>query len=165
MNGLQPADIHALLTLFEQSDWRSLHLRVGDTELHLDRDAGAPGLETAGGTAAVAAAPAAAPATTAAPPTPDAAPAPGPEPAAADDATVVHAPNLGTFYRAPKPGAAPYVEVGQRVEADTEVCLIEVMKLFTPVVAGVAGTVQRVLVEDGDMVEHGQALFHIAPGD
>ncbi|MGB0213780.1 acetyl-CoA carboxylase biotin carboxyl carrier protein, partial [Algiphilus sp.] len=109
--------------------------------------------------------PAAAPATTAAPPTPDAAPAPGPEPAAADDATVVHAPNLGTFYRAPKPGAAPYVEVGQRVEADTEVCLIEVMKLFTPVVAGVAGTVQRVLVEDGDMVEHDQALFHIAPGD
>lgn len=163
MNGLQPADIHALLALFEQSDWRSLHLRVGDTELHLDRDPTAPGLEAAG-TAAAPAAPVAAPPTSTAPP-PDAAAAPGPAPAPADDATVVHAPNLGTFYRAPKPGAAPYVEIGQRVEADTEVCLIEVMKLFTPVVAGVAGTVQRVLVEDGDMVEHGQALFHIAPGD
>ena len=45
----------------------------------------------------------------------------------------MRAPNLGTFYRAPKPGAPPYVAVGQRVEAATEVCLIEVMKLFTSV--------------------------------
>ena len=51
----------------------------------------------------------------------------------------VRAPNLGTFYRAPKPGAAPYVSVGQKVDAETEVCLIEVMKLFTYVLAGVSG--------------------------
>ena len=60
--------------------------------------------------------------------------------------SLVRAPNLGTFYRAPKPGAAPYVAIGQKVEAETEVCLIEVMKLFTSVCAGVAGTVREVLV-------------------
>ena len=54
----------------------------------------------------------------------------------------IRAPNLGTFYRAPKPGAPPYVEVGQTIEESTEVCLIEVMKLFAPVAAGVRGVVR-----------------------
>jgi acetyl-CoA carboxylase biotin carboxyl carrier protein len=73
----------------------------------------------------------------------------------------VTAPNLGTFYRAPKPGAAPYVELGQQVAADTEICLLEVMKLFTAVRAELPGIVRRVCVEDGHMVEHGQVLFYI----
>lgn len=75
----------------------------------------------------------------------------------------VHAPNLGTFYRAPKPGAAPYVEIGQQVEVDTEVCLIEVMKLFTPVRAGLRGIVCSVEVNDGQMVEYDQLLLVIEP--
>ena len=75
----------------------------------------------------------------------------------------MRAPNLGTFYRAPKPGAAPYVTVGQTVDADTEVCLIEVMKLFTSVLAGVEGTVRKVLVEDAELVEYDQPLFLIEP--
>ena len=64
------------------------------------------------------------------------------------DCTAVRAPNLGTFYRSPKPGAPPYVQVGQRVEPSTEVCIIEVMKLFTSVHAGFRGVVRQVLVED-----------------
>ncbi len=75
----------------------------------------------------------------------------------------MRAPNLGTFYRSPKPGAAPYVTVGQTVGADTEVCLIEVMKLFTSVLAGVGGAVRRVLVEDAELVEYDQPLFLIEP--
>jgi biotin carboxyl carrier protein len=75
---------------------------------------------------------------------------------------VVVAPNLGTFYRAPKPGAAPFLEIGQKVSADTEVCLIEVMKLFTSVKAGVAGTVRHVAVADAELVEGGQPLLYIA---
>jgi acetyl-CoA carboxylase biotin carboxyl carrier protein len=75
----------------------------------------------------------------------------------------VRAPNLGTFYRAPKPGAAPYVEVDQLVEPETEVCLIEVMKLFTPVKAGVRGRVVRICVEDGQMVDYDAPLFYIEP--
>ena len=75
----------------------------------------------------------------------------------------VRAPNLGTFYRAPKPGAPPYVKIGQHVDADTELCLIEVMKLFTTVLAGVSGVVRQVLVEDAELVEFDQALFLIEP--
>jgi acetyl-CoA carboxylase biotin carboxyl carrier protein len=75
----------------------------------------------------------------------------------------VRAPNLGTFYRAPKPGAPPYVDVGQTITADVEVCLIEVMKLFTPVKAGVAGVVREVCANDGQMVEFEQVLFLIEP--
>lgn len=76
---------------------------------------------------------------------------------------VVRAPNLGTFYRSPKPGAPPFVEVGRQVEATTEICLIEVMKLFTPVQAGVAGTVREILVSDADLVEFDQPLVVIEP--
>ncbi|MFD2578913.1 acetyl-CoA carboxylase biotin carboxyl carrier protein [Novosphingobium colocasiae] len=68
-------------------------------------------------------------------------------------------PNLGTFYRAPKPGAANYVEVGSKVKAGDELCLIEVMKLFTALTAETSGTIHSVLVDDGEMVEGGQPLF------
>ena len=73
----------------------------------------------------------------------------------------LRAANLGTFYKAPKPGASPYVEIGQVVEADTEVCVIEVMKLFTPMYAGVRGVVRKVLVQDTELVEFEQPLFLI----
>jgi acetyl-CoA carboxylase biotin carboxyl carrier protein len=75
----------------------------------------------------------------------------------------VTAPNLGTFYRSPKPGAAAYVDIGQPVEVDTEICLIEVMKLFTAVRAGVTGIVRRICAKDAEMVEFGQTLFYIEP--
>ena len=75
----------------------------------------------------------------------------------------VRAPNLGTFYRSPKPGAPPYVKVGQHVDPATELCLIEVMKLFTSVLAGVSGVMRQVLVEDAELVEFDQALFLIEP--
>lgn len=75
----------------------------------------------------------------------------------------VTAPNLGTFYRAPKPGAPPYVEEGQSVQPDTALCLLEVMKLFTAVHAGIQGVMRRICVEDGQMVEFGQTLFYLEP--
>jgi acetyl-CoA carboxylase biotin carboxyl carrier protein len=76
---------------------------------------------------------------------------------------IVKAPLLGTFYSAPKPGEPPFVKVGVRVEADTVVCIIEVMKLMNSVVAGVAGVVAAIHVADGELVEHGQTLFSIVP--
>ncbi|MBT7246253.1 MAG: acetyl-CoA carboxylase, biotin carboxyl carrier protein [Proteobacteria bacterium] len=75
----------------------------------------------------------------------------------------VTAPNLGTFYSAPKPGAAPYVSVGDRVTADTEVCLIEVMKLFTPVRSGIDGVIKEICVADAEMIEYQQLLVIIDP--
>jgi acetyl-CoA carboxylase biotin carboxyl carrier protein len=77
------------------------------------------------------------------------------------DAFIVTAPNLGTFYRAPKPGAEDYVKVGSQVQAGDEVCLIEVMKLFTAVRSNVSGRIHSVLAEDGSMVEAGQPLFAV----
>jgi acetyl-CoA carboxylase biotin carboxyl carrier protein len=73
----------------------------------------------------------------------------------------VTAPNLGTFYRSPKPGSPAFVEVGQKVTVGTELCLIEVMKLFTSVRAEVAGTVRHIAAADAELVEGGQPLLYI----
>ncbi len=70
---------------------------------------------------------------------------------------------LGVFYRAPSPGAPPFVDVGTRVEADTIVCLIEVMKMMNSVPAGVAGTIAEIHVENASPVEYGQPLFRVEP--
>lgn len=75
----------------------------------------------------------------------------------------VRTPILGVFYRAPAPGAPPFVEVGSQVRAEDTVCLVEVMKLFNTVKAGAAGKVVRILAESGKMVEHDQVLFLIEP--
>ncbi|MCF8081924.1 MAG: acetyl-CoA carboxylase biotin carboxyl carrier protein [Deltaproteobacteria bacterium] len=71
----------------------------------------------------------------------------------------IRAPMLGTFYRAPKPGAPPFVEVGQLVSGDDSVCIIEVMKLFNTVKANVEGRVVKICAENGQMVEYLQTLF------
>jgi len=76
----------------------------------------------------------------------------------------VTAPLLGIFYRAPRPGAAPYVEVGSEVQEDTVVGIIEVMKLMNSVRAEVRGTVVEILVEDGATVEYGQVLLRVSRG-
>jgi acetyl-CoA carboxylase biotin carboxyl carrier protein len=74
----------------------------------------------------------------------------------------VRAPMLGTFYRSPSPNDRPFVEVGQRVKEDDIVCLIEVMKLFSSIRAGIDGVVARFLVENGALVEYDQPVIVIA---
>jgi acetyl-CoA carboxylase biotin carboxyl carrier protein len=94
------------------------------------------------------------------------------EPAPPDDATTpsvdgalhtVASPMLGTFYRAQAPGAAPFVDVGTRVEPDTVVCLIEIMKMMNSVPAGVVGTIVEVCAENAQLVEDGAPLFQVRP--
>jgi acetyl-CoA carboxylase biotin carboxyl carrier protein len=138
-------------------------VRSGEIEIYLTPDASAPGLGAQAvavrvePVAPAAAAPAAeAPASAAIP-----AAAPSSLP---DNAVIVRAPYLGTFYRAPKPGSPVYVDVGSVVTADTEMCLVEVMKLFTAVRAGLSGTVHAILATDGAMVEADQPLFAVIPG-
>lgn len=87
------------------------------------------------------------------------------EASGSDGLVEVKAPMLGTFYRAPSPGADPFVDVGDQVSADDTVCLIEVMKLFNSIPAGVSGRVSEILAEDGAMVEHEQPLIRIEPGE
>lgn len=83
--------------------------------------------------------------------------------AAADGVVTISAPMIGIFYRAEAPGAAPYVEVGSRVEPDTVVCLIEVMKMMNPIPAGVGGTIVEVCAANAEPVEYGAPLFHVQP--
>jgi len=78
-------------------------------------------------------------------------------------AAAVRAPMVGTFYRAPSPGAPPFVEAGSRVEPGTVVGIIEVMKLMNQIEAGARGVVREVLVGNAEPVEHGQALILIEP--
>ncbi len=75
---------------------------------------------------------------------------------------VIEAPLLGTFYRAPKPGAPPFVEIGAVVTADTVVGIIEVMKLMNAVRSGVSGTVVEILASDGALVEYGESLVLVS---
>ena len=76
---------------------------------------------------------------------------------------LVRSPMVGTLYRAPEPGAPPFVEPGTRVESDTTVCIIEVMKLMNSIPAGRAGVVTHVLVNNAEPVEYGQPLIAIDP--
>jgi len=154
-------ELEVLIEEFRQSGLRELHARYGDLEVYLSQDSDASGLD---GPRVSVAAPAAraVPVATASSAAPVSA-APSSAPAAPEGSVLVTAPYLGTFYRAPKPGAPAYVEIGGSVSTESEVCLVEVMKLFTAVRAGVAGKVVQVLASDGDLVSAGQPLFAIQP--
>ena len=74
---------------------------------------------------------------------------------------LIVSPMIGTFYRRPSPSSPPFVEVGDFVKPDTDVCIVEVMKLLNTIPAECSGTVSRILVEDGENIEAGQALMVI----
>ena len=93
---------------------------------------------------------------------PAAAEAPAPAPAPSENRKTINSPMVGTFYRAPSPGAKPYCDVGQRVKAGDTVCIIEAMKLLNEIEAESDGVIQEILVENGAPVEFGQPLFVIA---
>jgi acetyl-CoA carboxylase biotin carboxyl carrier protein len=161
------AELEQLIEEFKRSGLRELQARCGDFEIFLSLDADAAGLDgevkvqaqqhtAQAAPARSAAGPAAAPAASAASAADTASDVP-------EGAIVVRAPYLGTFYRSPKPGSAPYVEIGSSVTAESELCLVEVMKLFTAVRAGVAGKVVQVLASDGDLVSADQPLFAVMP--
>lgn len=76
----------------------------------------------------------------------------------------IESPMVGTFYPAPGPDKPPFVAVGASVGPESVVCLLEAMKIFNEIKAGVSGTVERVLVRSGEAVEFGQPLFMVRPG-
>ena len=75
----------------------------------------------------------------------------------------IRAPIVGTFYRAPKPGAPPFVDIGSRVEETTVIAIIEVMKLMNSIPAGRTGEIAEICVEDAEFVERGRILMRIKP--
>jgi acetyl-CoA carboxylase biotin carboxyl carrier protein len=96
---------------------------------------------------------------------PPGSPGPGPagQPTEDENLLLVKSPIVGTFYDAPAPGAAPFVRVGDHVDANQVLCIIESMKLMNEIEAEVGGTVVARLVESGRPVEYGEALFRIRP--
>jgi acetyl-CoA carboxylase biotin carboxyl carrier protein len=154
------ADIEAILKIVSDNEHLvDFHLKYGDLEVRLSKEGGR------GFAAAPAGSPSAAPAEA-----PKAAEAPAPAAASRaarnavpDGMAAIKAPMVGTFYRSPSPGAPPFVEPGARVERDSVVCIIEVMKLMNSIRAGVAGTVREIRVENGEPVEFGQVLLVIEP--
>ena len=96
-----------------------------------------------------------------------AAPAAGSSPAEApaedDNTTAITSPMVGTFYTKPKPDAPNFISVGDHVNADTVVCLVEAMKMFNEIPAGISGTVTAVLVKNEEPVDVGKPLFKVIP--
>ncbi|MBI5384139.1 MAG: acetyl-CoA carboxylase biotin carboxyl carrier protein [Verrucomicrobia bacterium] len=90
-------------------------------------------------------------------------PSPAPAPAATTSETEIKSPMIGTFYRAPSPESAPYVDIGTEVGPETVVCIIEAMKVMNEIKSEVRGVVTAILVENAKAVEFGQPLFRVRP--
>ena len=149
---LTAKDVEEIMQLLEQSRFDRLSLELDGMKLELARDGAKP--------KAARAAPApAAPSPRAAP----TAPAKKQRQSSEQGLVEVKSPLLGVFYRAPKPGEPPFVEVGSKVSADTVIGIVEVMKLMNSARAGVAGEVVEILGVNGELFEHGEVLMLVRP--
>jgi acetyl-CoA carboxylase biotin carboxyl carrier protein len=149
--------VKKLIELLEESGIAEIEIHEGEESVRISRQSQA---------AAVFTAPAAAPAPVVASApvsdTPSVPAAPAAEPAAEEiTGHTVNAPMVGTFYRAPSPGAKSFVEVGQSVNVGDTLCIIEAMKLLNQIEADKAGVISSILCENGQPVEYGQPLFVI----
>jgi acetyl-CoA carboxylase biotin carboxyl carrier protein len=159
-------DVIQILKLVEQSTFDELQLETGELKLVVRKKGCGPAVVESGstvtGTTSVSLAPARGPGI------------PVSEPdrrkdrktktvAEKEGLVPIKAPLLGTVYRRPSPEAPPFVEVDSFVKEDDTVCLIEVMKVFTALKAGVRGQITEILVETNEMVEYGQPLFLVKP--
>lgn len=140
-----------LIDLVQESGIGEIEITEGEEKVRITRQSSAPpfvmtGMHPMNMGAAPAAAPAAA-----------AIPVAAPEPRGHE----LKSPMVGTFYRAPSPGAPSFVEVGQSVSKGQTLCIIEAMKLLNEIESDVSGTVKAILVENGQPVEYGQPLFLI----
>ena len=138
---LSDDDVREILRLIDESDVEELRIETDELSLYVLRE-----LPAARPTSA-----------------PAAAVDSKPEADSRGDLLAIPAPMLGTFYRAQAPGRPPFVDVGARVEQDTVVCVIEVMKMMNSVPAGVVGTIVEVCAENAELVELGEPLFQVRP--
>ena len=151
-DNLDPRKIRRLAELMNECDLGEIDLRDGSLRIRLRKRGEQPAR-----VAPAASAPAASTA-------PVAAEARAAVPAAAsadDQLATIKSIMVGTFFTAPNPDSAPFVKVGDRVGVDTTVCIIEAMKVFNEIQAGVSGKIAAVLVKNGEPVEYGQPLFKV----
>ncbi len=149
--------VKKLIELLEESNIDEIEIKEGEESVRISRNA----VPAVAPPPATYAAPYAPPPPAAAPaPAAPAAAAPAAEPAVSGHA--VKSPMVGTFYRAPAPGSPNFVEVGQAVKVGDVLCIVEAMKMMNQIEADKAGTVEAILVENGEPVEFDQPLFAIA---
>ncbi|OLB99168.1 MAG: acetyl-CoA carboxylase, biotin carboxyl carrier protein [Candidatus Rokubacteria bacterium 13_1_40CM_68_15] len=151
-------DVQNILKIIDSSALEEVHLELGDFKLVVRRH-GAPGTTPQVETPTPPARAAGATASAAAP----APPRPERGRASSTHGLEVKAPMVGTFYRAPAPGAPPFVEVGSLVDEDDTVCILEVMKLMNSIKAGCRGRVAEICVDNAALVEFGATLLVIEP--
>jgi acetyl-CoA carboxylase biotin carboxyl carrier protein len=171
MPSINQDDVIEILKIVEESSFEELHLEMGELKLIVKKRGGQGAIgepELSLQEPAEALVPEKRPDITdlqepdASQAIPPEAPAPREEPPVSLDQeglTPIKSPMLGTFYRAPKPGSPPFVEVGQVVSEDDTVCIIEVMKLFNTIKAGIRGRIVKICAENAQMVEFQQTLF------
>ena len=155
---LTKKDIEEIMGLLEDSRFDRLSLEMEGLKLELERQGSGRSSSRAPTGAARAA-----PATPPPPPPGRPEPVEAPDNADREGLVEVKSPLLGVFYRAPKPGEPAFVEIGSRVEEDTVVGIIEVMKLMNSARAGVTGEVVEIIGTNGEMVEHGECLMLVRP--
>jgi acetyl-CoA carboxylase biotin carboxyl carrier protein len=159
---LSEDDVLHILKLIDESKFDYFQLEVGELKITVSKGEPIP----------ISASPQSAPTIQASAPAPQSAPV-APAPASQKEApkpvvtpegmVAIKAPMVGVFYVAQEPGKPPFVSVGAEVEKSTTVGLIEVMKVFNAVSAGVNGVVTEVLAQNGQLVEYGQPLFLVKP--
>lgn len=154
--------IKKLIELLEESNVEELEIKEGEESVRISRGSRQNQMQSPMHTIIHQPAPG-----TAAPPAPEPAHAPaGSAPSENTGAQVpaghsVASPMVGTFYRSPSPGSAPFVEVGQKVKAGDPVCIVEAMKMMNQIEADKSGVIEAILVEDGEPVEFDQPLIVI----
>jgi acetyl-CoA carboxylase biotin carboxyl carrier protein len=144
--------VKKLIELLEESDVAEIEIHEGEESVRISR--------TSSVTPMAMAAPVPAPAA-AAPATASAAPAAEPAAPAEPEGHIIRSPMVGTFYRAPSPGAKPFVTEGQSVSAGETLCIIEAMKILNQIESDKSGKVKEILVENGQPVEYNEPLFVI----
>lgn len=152
--------LKTLIDLVSESGVAELEITEGDDRVKIVNRVGAAPVAAAA--PAVIATPVVASVAPAAAPAPAVAAEPAAAPVAAEDTRTINSPMVGTFYRAPSPGAKPFADVGQKVKAGDTVCIIEAMKLLNEIETEYDGVIKEILVENGQPVEFGQPLFVIA---
>ena len=146
--------VKKLIELLDDSGIAEIEITEGEESVRISRYAtsvpavAAPAVAAAPAPAAASASPASAPVATA----PD---------VVEEDGYDVTAPMVGTFYSSSSPGAAPYVQVGDRVSEGDTLCIIEAMKMMNQIEADVTGVVRSIRTQNGEPVEYGQVLFVI----
>ncbi len=167
---LNDDDIKQIFRFMDASDFEELNLKTGDLHLIVSKRKGGCATPQAPTGTEAQTPPGQRPAQAAGPPEIGEAPevvkpvpTRAPEPAIEEGLTPITAPTLGVFYQSPKPESPPFVQEGDLVEENDTVCIIEVMKLFNHIKAGVKGRVAKICADNGAMVEHGQLLFLIEP--